>query len=174
MKYGCEVGCMIGGKLVQLAGLLGLRISRWVNTADHAEYGWYIPGCAKQPKILARRRRGYLCHAVGAKRPRDRAEIIQGHPDPVGKRLCHALADACAAGAAVAGHEITRIEVARLDFPILRTQEGFKHSQLPRPLVEARDAIVSAQHLVIVFHCGTGDSLRWTSPAAQAVGALGL
>jgi putative NADPH-quinone reductase len=80
-----------------------------------------------------------------------RVAIIQGHPDPGGERLCHALADAYAEGAAVAGHEITRIEVGRLDFPILRTQEDFEHGQLPETLVEARDAIVSAQHLVIVF-----------------------
>ena len=51
-----------------------------------------------------------------------RVTIIQGHPDPAGNHLCHALADAYAEGAAVAGHEITRIEVARFDFPILRTQ----------------------------------------------------
>jgi putative NADPH-quinone reductase len=80
-----------------------------------------------------------------------RLMIIQGHPDPGGKRLCHALADAYAEGAAVAGHEIERIEVARLDFPILRTQEDFEHGHVPETLVEARDAIVSAQHLVIVF-----------------------
>jgi putative NADPH-quinone reductase len=80
-----------------------------------------------------------------------RVTIIQGHPDPAGNHLCHALADAYAEGAAVAGHEITRIEVARLDFPLLRTQEDFEHGQLPEILVEPRDAIVSAQHLVIVF-----------------------
>jgi hypothetical protein len=49
-------------------------------------------------------------------------------------------------GAAVAGHEIRRIEVASLDFTTLRTQEDFEHGQLPESLVEARDAIVSAQH----------------------------
>ncbi len=47
-----------------------------------------------------------------------RVTIIQGHPDPGSKRLCHALADAYAEGVAVAGHEVTRVEVARLDFPI--------------------------------------------------------
>ncbi len=41
--------------------------------------------------------------------------------------------------------------MARLDFPILRTQEDFEHGHVPETLVEARDAIVSAQHLVIVF-----------------------
>jgi putative NADPH-quinone reductase len=40
-----------------------------------------------------------------------RVALIQGHPDQGTKRLCHALANAYAEGAAVAGHEITRIEV---------------------------------------------------------------
>jgi hypothetical protein len=43
-----------------------------------------------------------------------RLTIVQGHPDPAGNRLCHALADAYALGAAAAGHEVMRIEVARL------------------------------------------------------------
>jgi len=80
-----------------------------------------------------------------------RITIIQGHPDPAGDRLCHALADAYAAGAEAAGHEVARIEVARLDFPVLRTQHDFEHGQVPDSLVEARDAIVSAKHLVVVF-----------------------
>jgi len=54
-------------------------------------------------------------------------------------------------GAAAAGHEITRIEVAQLDFPILRTQEEFERGDLPQMLVGARDGIVSAQHLVAIF-----------------------
>ena len=80
-----------------------------------------------------------------------RVTIVQGHPDPGGKHLCHALADAYAEGAAAAGHEITRIEVARLDFPIMRTQEEFERGDLPETLVGARDGIVSAQHLVMIF-----------------------
>ena len=80
-----------------------------------------------------------------------RIAIIQGHPDPGSKRFCHALADAYAQSAVSTGHEVTRIEVARLDFPILRTQDDFEHGQVPESLVEARDAIVSSQHLVIVF-----------------------
>jgi putative NADPH-quinone reductase len=48
--------------------------------------------------------------------------VIQGHPDPGGKRLCHALAASYADGAAMAGHQVARIEVALLDFPILCAQ----------------------------------------------------
>jgi putative NADPH-quinone reductase len=80
-----------------------------------------------------------------------RLAIIQGYPDPGGNRLCHALADVYAQSAAAAGYEVTRIEVARLDFPILRTKEEFETGHLPESLLEAQRAIVSAQHLVIVF-----------------------
>jgi len=68
-----------------------------------------------------------------------------------GNRLCHALADAYSLGAAAAGHEVTRIEVACLDFPILRTKEESETGPLPESLVEAQKAIISAQHLVVVF-----------------------
>ena len=80
-----------------------------------------------------------------------RVVIIQGHPDPAGCHFCHALADAYAEGAAAAGHQVDRVEVARLDFPVLRTQTDFENGPLPDALAPARDAIIAAQHLVIVF-----------------------
>ncbi len=42
--------------------------------------------------------------------------VIQGQSPP------YALADAYAAGGAAAGHDVIRIEVVRLDFPVLRTR----------------------------------------------------
>ncbi len=55
-----------------------------------------------------------------------RLAILQGHPDPAGGHLCHALADAYAAGAVAAGHAVARIEVAQLDFPLLRTPRDYQ------------------------------------------------
>ena len=49
------------------------------------------------------------------------------------------------------GHQVARIEVARLDFPMLRTQQEFEGGELPAVLAPARDAIIAADHLVIVF-----------------------
>ena len=77
--------------------------------------------------------------------------IIQGHPDPAGGHLCHALADAYAESAIEAGHQVDRIELAKLDFPMVRTREEFQTGQLPDILVPARDAILAAEHLVMVF-----------------------
>lgn len=79
-----------------------------------------------------------------------RIAIIQGHPDPAGHHLCHALADAYAEGAAAA-HAVTRIEVARLDFPWLRTKAEFETGALPAALAPAQQAIGAADHLLIVY-----------------------
>ena len=64
-----------------------------------------------------------------------RIAIIQGHPDPAGHHLLHAMADAYAEGATSAGHEVRRIEVAKLEFPLLRTQVDFETGALPPALV---------------------------------------
>jgi putative NADPH-quinone reductase len=80
-----------------------------------------------------------------------RVVIIQGHPDPAGNRFCHALADAYAEGAVFGGHEVARVEPAKIDFPLLRTQKDFETGAIPEMLAPARDAIIAAQHLFIVF-----------------------
>lgn len=80
-----------------------------------------------------------------------RIVIVQGHPDSDPRRYCRALADAYAEGAEAAGHEVTRIDLARLDFPLLRTQDDFLHGSVPQELEPAKEAILRAEHLVFVF-----------------------
>jgi putative NADPH-quinone reductase len=80
-----------------------------------------------------------------------RIVIIQGHPDPAGRHLLHALADAYGEAAAAAKHEVRRIEVAKLDFPLLRTQEEFETGELPPDLVESREDMRWAGHWLILF-----------------------
>lgn len=80
-----------------------------------------------------------------------RITIIQGHPDPERTHFCHALADAYADGAHSAAHEVRRIEVAGLNFPLLRNQAEFEHGALPEALRDALDAILAADHIVIIF-----------------------
>ncbi|MGD9943991.1 MAG: NAD(P)H-dependent oxidoreductase [Burkholderiaceae bacterium] len=82
---------------------------------------------------------------------RCRIAVIQGHPDPAPERLCRALADAYAAGAAEAGHTVSRIDVAALELPLLRTQHDFERGALPEALRPAHQAIAEAEHLFIVF-----------------------
>jgi len=51
--------------------------------------------------------------------------IVIGHPDPDLRRSCRALAQAYAASAAKAAHAVHRVDIATLDFPLLRTQEDW-------------------------------------------------
>lgn len=80
-----------------------------------------------------------------------RVAIIQGHPDPAGGHLCHALADAYAEGAIEAGFGVARIDLAGIDLPLLRSKAEFEVGPVPRALVPARDALASADHVVMVF-----------------------
>jgi putative NADPH-quinone reductase len=80
-----------------------------------------------------------------------RIAIIQGHPDARGRRFGHAAADAYAEGAATAGHQVSRVEVARLDFPLLRTREEWETAPPPAAILGAQAAIAEAEHIVIVY-----------------------
>lgn len=80
-----------------------------------------------------------------------RIAIIQGHPDPRGNHFGHALAQAYAQSASAAGHELRRIEVAKLDFPLLRTKEEFEKGTPPESIREAQETIRWADHLVILY-----------------------
>ncbi|MGM9513241.1 NAD(P)H-dependent oxidoreductase [Roseateles sp. DB2] len=83
--------------------------------------------------------------------------ILQGHPDASAPHLCHALADAYAAGARESGHELRQLDVARLDFPLLRSQQDWEHGELPPRLRQAQEDIAWAQHLLIVFPLWLGE-----------------
>ncbi|WP_157271455.1 NAD(P)H-dependent oxidoreductase [Azohydromonas aeria] len=80
-----------------------------------------------------------------------RITILQGHPDAAERHFNHALADAYARGAEERGHEVRRIEVAQLDFPLLRSATQWTEGLLPPGLQEAQNAIGWAEHIVIFF-----------------------
>ena len=83
--------------------------------------------------------------------------IIQGHPDPAGGHLCHALAASYAEGAQAAGRDVRTIEIAQLDFPLLRSQQDWLHGEVPATLKPAQDDIRWADHLVFFFPLWLGD-----------------
>jgi putative NADPH-quinone reductase len=85
-----------------------------------------------------------------------RIAIIQGHPDPREVRFCRALAAAYAEGASQAGHPVRTIDVAKIDFPLLRTQEDWQSGPVPESLRESQDAILWADHLVLFFPLWAG------------------
>ena len=76
--------------------------------------------------------------------------VILGHPDLSPKRLCRALADSYAEGARLAGHEVRRIDIARLDFPLLSSMEEFEHGMIPPDLKDTAEAIRRADHIVVL------------------------
>lgn len=77
--------------------------------------------------------------------------IIQGHPDPRGQHLGHALADAYIAGAEEARHQVRVIQVAHLDLPLLHSKEEFEKDPAPAAIAQAQETIRWAGHLVILY-----------------------
>jgi putative NADPH-quinone reductase len=77
--------------------------------------------------------------------------VITAHPDPAPERLCRVLAGAYATAAEQAGHEVRRLDIATLDFPLLRTAEQFEKGAVPETLRDASQSILWAEHLVFVF-----------------------
>lgn len=76
--------------------------------------------------------------------------VINGHPDTRPERFCSALTKAYVEAAAKAGHQVRRIDVGALSFPLLVRFEEF---QTPIDNVDIRKAqqdILWAQHLVFI------------------------
>ncbi len=75
--------------------------------------------------------------------------IIQGHPEA--DSFGTALADAYAAGARDAGHEVRELRLRELEFdPLLRSREA-RGGEAEPCITEARDSIVWAEHLVVQY-----------------------
>ena len=83
--------------------------------------------------------------------------IVNGHPDIGARHLLHQLIDAYAEGAQAAGHQIRRVDVGALDFPMLRSAADWERGALPEGLKTAQDDIAWCQHLVLCFPLWLGD-----------------
>ncbi len=82
--------------------------------------------------------------------------IIDGHPDPDRDHFVHALADAYAEGAA-RRHSVERIDLATLDFPLLRSAKEWREGTPVPAIAAAQQAILHASKVVIVFPLWLGD-----------------
>lgn len=85
-----------------------------------------------------------------------RIAIIDGHPDPDRKHFVHALADAYAEGAS-GYHQVDRIDVATLDFPLLRSPDAWRDGSPVRAIADAQETIRRAGHLAILYPLWLGD-----------------
>ena len=83
--------------------------------------------------------------------------LIQGHPDVSQPHLCHALATSYNAGAQSAGHAVRQVNVAEIDFPLLRSQKDFETGLVPASLKSVQTDLLWAEHLVIFFPLWAGD-----------------
>lgn len=86
--------------------------------------------------------------------------IVDGHPDAARERLCRQLSSAYAEGALEGGHEMRRIDLARIDFPWLETLEDYQNGTPPPAIAAAQGDIEWASHLVLAFPIWLG-----TAPA---------
>lgn len=77
--------------------------------------------------------------------------IINGHPDAREPHFGHALADAYAAAAEKAGHQVERIDVAALEFPWLHSQREWREGETPEAIKDSQRQFTAADHLVIVY-----------------------
>ena len=66
-------------------------------------------------------------------------------------RYGRALLDAYRRGAVSRGHETRTVDVASLDFPMLRSKENWEVAEVPASLRPAQEAIFWADHLVLFF-----------------------
>lgn len=77
--------------------------------------------------------------------------IINGHPDSAPERLCAALADAYSKGAKDGGHIVKRLDIGNLEFALLASANAFTDVAPPKTIEDAQQAILWADHLVIVY-----------------------
>ncbi len=86
-----------------------------------------------------------------------RIAIIDGHPDPDPARFIHALAGRYEEGARTFDHAVRRIDVAQLDFPVLRRRSDWEGHDLPADIRQAQETILWAEHLLILYPLWLGD-----------------
>jgi len=80
-----------------------------------------------------------------------RIVIIDGHPDSREERFVHALAKAYQSGAESGGHEVRRISISALKFPLLKTSEDFLSGPAPHEIRSTQETLMWANHWLIIF-----------------------
>jgi len=78
-----------------------------------------------------------------------RIVVIQGHPE-TRPGLLRALADSYVYGARKAGHEVEVIDVARLEFSLLRDKAAWS-AAAGGDVARAQAAVAAAQHVAVFF-----------------------
>jgi len=83
--------------------------------------------------------------------------IIQGNPDPGPERFGRALAAAYQRGAEQSGKAVRIIDVAHIEFALLRSKDEWQSAKVPAAIRESQETINWADHLVIIYPLWLGD-----------------
>jgi putative NADPH-quinone reductase len=77
--------------------------------------------------------------------------LVQGHPDSREERFCRALEEAYAEGAREGEHELQRIHLVDLEFPLVGNREQWEKDAPGAGIRQAQEMISWAQHIVIFY-----------------------
>jgi putative NADPH-quinone reductase len=77
--------------------------------------------------------------------------VLLGQPDTKTAHLCNALADAYTAGAEEQGHQVRRIDLSRIDFPLLRSQGEWFDNPACADIDSAQAHLRWAEHIFITY-----------------------
>jgi len=100
--------------------------------------------------------------------------VINGHPDTRPERFCSALSKAYVEAAGAAGHEVRRIDVGALDFPLLVKFEDFQVPPVNPDIKAAQADIAWAEHLVFIHPLWLGAAPALLKGFLEQVGCGGF
>jgi putative NADPH-quinone reductase len=83
--------------------------------------------------------------------------ILDAHPGRDPGHFVHALAAAYAEAAGEAGHEVRRLVLAQLEFPLVREPKEWLEGAPPADIAAAQADLKWAEHLVILYPLWLGD-----------------
>lgn len=82
---------------------------------------------------------------------------MQGHPDCHGAHYCHAIARKYRSAARSAGHEVTQLDIAKLNFPLLTSKQDFDTGTPCVDVSAAQNELMWADHVVVIYPLWLGD-----------------
>jgi putative NADPH-quinone reductase len=86
-----------------------------------------------------------------------RIALIQGHPDRSTDRFLRALASAYFDGAREKKHEVRVVDLAALDFPLLRAGSDWRAGKPVADIRKAQETIAWSNHIVLFYPLWLGE-----------------
>lgn len=83
--------------------------------------------------------------------------VIDGHPDSDPSRYVHALAQSYLAGAEASSHALRHLAIGDMAFSLITDRKTWESEDLPPAIREAQEAIIWAEHLLIIYPLWLGD-----------------